>query len=278
MFTLLIILTVLLYGASAFFQYQKLSKKTDRQINSLPVSPSIFQHQQTSKFFGFLAVTLHTFVLHKTLHLDSGINLSLFTTGSLVSWLVALVLIISSLRQKVDNLFIAVFPMAALLILLEAVFPHPEPKPYALGVISHILLSILSYSIFTLAAFQAVLLYKQDLTLKRNLSDSFLNSLPPLQTMERLLFEMLWTGFILLSASLVSGFLFVDDILNQHMAHKSVLSIISWAIFAILLAGRVFWGWRGHKAIYWTIGGFLSLMLGFFGSKLVLEIFLHSPS
>ncbi|MEH6442575.1 MAG: cytochrome c biogenesis protein CcsA, partial [Oceanospirillaceae bacterium] len=153
---------------------------------------------------------------------------------------------------------------------------QPEPKPYTTGVISHILLSILSYSVFTLAAFQAVLLHKQNHALKQHISGKFLNSLPPLQTMERLLFEMLWTGFIILSAALITGLFFVDNIVTQHLVHKSFLSLVSWSIFAVLLFGRNFWGWRGQRAIHWTIGGFISLMLGFFGSKLVLEIFIST--
>jgi ABC-type uncharacterized transport system permease subunit len=264
MFIFFILITVILYCASAGIQFA-----------------STIQTNNTNKLFKFLpkalgtsAAIAHTFLLQNALHLENGINLNILTTGSLISWLVVLVLIISSFRQRVDNLFIAVFPMAALLILLDGLISTPEPKPYASGVISHILLSILAYSIFTLAAFQAILLNRQSHALKHNISGSLLNSLPPLQTMERLLFEMLWTGFILLSVSLLTGFIFVDNIVEQHLVHKSFLSLVSWLIFATLLIGRIFWGWRGNKAIRWTLGGFTSLMLGFFGSKLVLEVFM----
>jgi len=264
MYTFFTLSTALLYSLAGIAQYLQLAKKFHPTRLKLPY--------WAVKFFAVTALLGHTIILQFSLHLEQGINLSFFNTGSLVSWLVALVLLISSLRQQVDNLFIAVFPMAALVLVLQTMFAHPEPKPYALGVISHILLSILAYSIFTLAAFQAVLLQLQNNALKNNIGGGFLNSLPPLQTMERLLFEMLWTGFILLSASLISGFVFVEDIFGQHLVHKSFLSLVSWCVFATLLFGRIFWGWRGHKAIRWTIGGFLSLMLGFFGSKLVLEL------
>ena len=265
MYTFFTLTTVLLYSLAAIIQYLQLAKK--------PGAATILRLPGwAAKWVAAAAILTHTFILQISLHLEQGINLSFFNTGSLVSWLVALVLLISSLRQKVDNLFIAVFPMAALVLALQIMFSHPDPKPYALGVISHILLSILAYSIFTLAAFQAVLLQLQNNALKNNIGGGFLNSLPPLQTMERLLFEMLWTGFILLSAALISGLIYVEDIFGQHLAHKSFLSLVSWCVFATLLFGRIFWGWRGHKAIRWTIGGFLSLMLGFFGSKLVLEL------
>ncbi|MFT5708404.1 MAG: ABC-type uncharacterized transport system permease subunit [Oceanospirillaceae bacterium] len=267
MLMVFVVITVLLYCSSATIQYLQVTNKASTSFN---------EHKSISKILAIIAIIMHTFILQASLHLEQGLNLSIFTSGSLVSWLVALVLLISSFRQKVDNLFIAVFPMAALLILLDVFFAHPEPKPYTTGVISHILLSILSYSVFTLAAFQAVLLHKQNHALKHNISGKLLNSLPPLQTMERLLFEMLWTGFILLSAALVTGFIFVDSIVAQHLVHKSLFSLVSWSIFATLLFGRNFWGWRGARAIRWTIGGFVSLMLGFFGSKLVLEIFIST--
>jgi len=263
MFSVLVLAATFFYLFSAGVQYLQLSKKpTGHLLGKFPLS----------KVLGVLAIFAHTFLLQHSLHLEQGINLSFFTTGSLVSWLVALVLIISSLRQRVENLFIAVFPMAALLILFDTFLSKPEPRPYESGLLSHILLSILAYSIFTLAAFQAVLLHQQNKALKHNISGLLLDSLPPLQTMERLLFEMIWTGFCLLTASLITGFIFVDNIFSQHLAHKSLFSCVSWVIFGILLFGRIFWGWRGSKAIRWTIGGFLSLMLGFFGSKLVLEL------
>ena len=271
MFTFFILSTALLYCLAAGIQYLKVTGFADGQNST----PALF-NKVSSKLLGAIAIFGHTFILQGSLHLEQGLNLSLFTSGSLVSWLVALVLVISSLRQKVDNLFIAVFPMAAILLLFNAFIAQPDPRPFSTQEISHILLSILAYSVFTLATFQTVLLHKQTSALKHNIGGRFLNSLPPLQTMERLLFEMLWTGFILLSASIITGFIFTQDIIIQHLVHKSFFSITSWAIFAILLYGRYAWGWRGHKAMRWTLGGFFCLMLGFFGSKLVLEFFVNA--
>ena len=92
--------------------------------------------------------------------------------------------------------------------------------------------------------------------------------------MERLLFESLWAGFLLLTAALISGFLFVDNLFAQHLVHKTLFSLIAWSVYALLLAGRHFLGWRSQTAVRWTLGGFVLLMLGFFGSKLVLEMLL----
>ena len=93
--------------------------------------------------------------------------------------------------------------------------------------------------------------------------------------MESLLFGFLWAGWILLSLSLLSGALFLDDLLAQHLAHKTILSSFAWVVFAVLLWGRHQLGWRGHKAIRWTLAGFCLLMLAYFGSKLVREFILH---
>ena len=93
--------------------------------------------------------------------------------------------------------------------------------------------------------------------------------------MEKLLFQLIGAGFVLLSISLISGLLFVEDLFAQHLVHKTVLSIIAWFVFGILLAGRIWQGWRGQTAIRWTLGGFLALMLAYFGSKIVLELILN---
>ncbi|MGH8472324.1 MAG: cytochrome C assembly family protein, partial [Gammaproteobacteria bacterium] len=99
--------------------------------------------------------------------------------------------------------------------------------------------------------------------------------LPPLQTLEGLMFQHIGAGFFLLSLSLMSGMMFLNDIFAQHLVHKTVLSLVAWLVFAVLLFGRWRYGWRGRTAIRCTLGGFASLMLAYFGSKVVLELILH---
>lgn len=219
-----------------------------------------------------IAIAAHTLSVYSVLHRPEGINLGFFIAGSLVAWLVALVVVISSLRQRVENLFIAVLPMAALTALLSVWGPDlGVARLYDGGLIIHILLSILAYSIFTLATFQAFLFSMQEQALKQHQTRGIITSLPPLQTMERLLFELIWIGMALLTASLVSGFIFVDNLFAQHLVHKTVLSIAAWLLYAVLLWGHKVQGWRSQRAVRWTVSGFFLLMLGFFGSKLVLE-------
>jgi len=99
--------------------------------------------------------------------------------------------------------------------------------------------------------------------------------LPPLQVMETLMFQMVALGLLLLSLSLISGFLFLEDIFDQHLVHKTILSIAAWFVYATLLWGRWRYGWRGRKAIRWNLAGFFVLLLAYFGKKFVLELILH---
>ncbi|WP_293264622.1 cytochrome c biogenesis protein CcsA [Neptunomonas sp.] len=259
MLTLFTLIAVFLYLTAAILQFKLLKQQTS--------SPA------TIKTIAGAGAIVHTFSVYTVLHQPDGINLGFFIAGSLIGWLVAAVVIISSLRQPIENLFIGVLPMAALTAALSVWGPNLGiAKIYEGGLIVHILLSILSYSIFTVATFQAFLLSRQDHALKQHHTRGLVASLPPLQTMERLLFEMIWIGMILLTASLTTGFLFLDDLFSQHLVHKTLLSIIAWILYAILLWGRTIRGWRSHRAVRWTISGFFLLMLSFFGSKLVLDI------
>jgi ABC-type uncharacterized transport system permease subunit len=101
--------------------------------------------------------------------------------------------------------------------------------------------------------------------------------MPPLLTMETLLFRIIWTGFVLLTLTLASGIFFSEELFGKPLTftHKTVFGILSWLIFAALLGGRVLAGWRGRKALRWTLAGFLALVLAYIGSKFVLEIILH---
>ncbi|MGD9407447.1 MAG: cytochrome c biogenesis protein CcsA, partial [Gammaproteobacteria bacterium] len=69
--------------------------------------------------------------------------------------------------------------------------------------------------------------------------------------------------------------IFVDNVFAQHLVHKTVLSIIALLVFGVLLLGRWRFGWRGRKAIHWTLVGYGLLVLGYFGSRFVLEVLLQ---
>ncbi|MEE8264672.1 MAG: cytochrome c biogenesis protein CcsA [Gammaproteobacteria bacterium] len=226
---------------------------------------------------GMLAIILHGAVLYHIVVTGSGLNLGFFNALSLVAWMVALALLGAAIAKPLENLAIILLPLAALSIVLEMRYPttHILPDSAPMGLRIHVLLSVLAYSLLTIGAFQALLLALQDRQLRKKRPIRIMHALPPLETMETLLFQIIGIGFFLLSLSLMSGLMFLEDIFAQHLVHKTVLSIVAWLVFAILLWGRWHFGWRGRKAIAWTLGGFVALMLAYFGTKIVLELILH---
>ena len=142
------------------------------------------------------------------------------------------------------------------------------------GMLAHIGLSVAAYAVLTIAALQALALAFLDSRLRHHNTSGFVQIFPPLQLMETMLFEMIWLGVILLTASIASGFVFLDDIFAQHLVHKTTLTVAAWVTYSVLLWGRHRRGWRSKTAVWWTLGGFLVLMLGYFGSKFVLELIL----
>jgi ABC-type uncharacterized transport system permease subunit len=237
----------------------------------LPISP-----RQLVIGLGSIALLLHAFLLYQNTLLVQGFNLGIFNAASLMTWAIALMLLFTVLSKPVDNLIIVFFPLSALAIGLDLAFqserilsPNTE-----LGVSMHVLTSIVAYSFLTISALQALFLAYQDYQLRHKHPGWVMRKLPPLQVMEVLLFQMLMLGFIFLTLSLLSGFIFLEDIFAQHLVHKTVLSLIAWAVFAALLWGRKRYGWRGQTAIRWNLSGFFFLMLAYFGSKLVLELIL----
>ena len=225
---------------------------------------------------GFGALLLHGIMLYAELFTARGLNLSFFNAVSLAAWTVAGLLLVSALSKPVENLAILALPVAAITVLLDLRFPGDhllsEGAGWALRV--HVLTSMLAYSLLTLASVQALLLAIQDNHLRRHHPGGFIRALPPLQTMESLLFEMISLGFLLLSIALATGFVYLEDMFAQHLVHKTVLSIVAWIAFAILLWWRYRFGWRGRTAIRWTLVGFAVLMLAYFGSKAVIELIL----
>lgn len=226
---------------------------------------------------GFAAILCHGIGVYGEIFTAAGINLSFFSMASLICCVIAATVLVSSLGKPVENLFIVLFPLAVVAIWLALLLGNSYTPRSDLesGIISHILLSIVAYSVLTIAAFQALLLEFENRQLRRKGSFSLLKALPPLQTMESLLFELLWVGLIVLTLSIASGFFFLEDMFAQHIVHHTLITLASWIVFVILLWGRHRLGWRGRTAIRWTLSGFGLLALGYFGSKLVTEIILQ---
>lgn len=226
-----------------------------------------------SLLVGLIAVTGHFIITYQYIFSNNEIILSLFNTASLVACFVVTCLLIFSVRRPIQSIFIFCYPMAGL-SLVGSLFFNSDTlsfQPENSGIFIHITLSIIAYSIFCIAAIQGLLLYFQNNNLKKRNPTILLRNLPPLLTMENLLFEMIWSGTILLGLAIIAGSIFVDNLFAQHLAHKTIFSIVAFVIFATLLAGRSIYGWRGLTASKWTLWGFSCLMIGFFGSKLVLE-------
>ena len=135
--------------------------------------------------------------------------------------------------------------------------------------------ALLAFSVLSIAAVFAILLAIQERALRHRQFGVWLRAMPPLTLTETLLFRLIAAGFVLLTLTLLSGILFVDNLFGQHLVHKTALSIVAWLVFGTLLWGRWRHGWRGSRAVNLTLTGMAILLLAFFGSKFVLEVILH---
>ena len=223
-----------------------------------------------------LALLLHGMLLVASLRLADG-RLGLTQALSLVTWQTALLLALLSRVAALQPLRATIYSLAAAGALLVAVFPSQAgaDAPHDWKIALHAALSIFAAALLTLAAAQALALAALDRLLHRPDRLNRVLRLPPMQASEDWLFQLIGAGFFLLSLALLSGLIFVDNLFAQHLVHKTVLSIIAWAIFGSLLLGRRRWGWRGKQAVRWALSGYAALLLAYFGSKLVLEQILN---
>ncbi len=95
--------------------------------------------------------------------------------------------------------------------------------------------------------------------------------------LERILFRFIAVGFALLTLTAISGILFSEEVFGRplRLDHKTVFTLISWALFGVLLIGRRLRGWRGRTALRLTLAGFAVLLLAYVGTRFVLEVILQ---
>lgn len=222
------------------------------------------------------AAIAHAVAVSGLLVTPEGLNLGLFRVATLVALASVLLILALAISRPLENMLVVVMPLAIVTLLGALLFdsafePIPAPDP---GFAVHVILAILAYAVLAMAVGQALVTGWQERQLRQRRAAAVLGNLPPLQTMEKVLFELLWVGLLLLTLAIGAGFYFLDNLFEQRVVHHTALSICSWLVFAVLLWGRYRLGWRGRTAIRWTLAGFGLLMLAYFGSKLVIEVIL----
>ncbi len=263
---ILISISLILYFAAATTLLLRLKSSIGSRVKTKIIA----------EVLGLVAIPLHGLALYEMMAGTNGLNLSFFLVLSLTAWLTNLIVLVVAIWRPVENLGLLTLPFAVIVLILQLMSSTPTEVAVQVsaGLEFHITISILSYVLLSIAAFQAVLLAIQNHQLRSHKLRGFIQFLPPLESMESLLFEIIGLGYILLSISLLSGATYIENIVAQHLIHKTLLSISAWVVFAILIWGRWRFGWRGKTAVRWTISGFLVLMLAYFGSKMVQELIL----
>ena len=224
-----------------------------------------------------LALAAHGGHVWQLAHGQDDWRLGLFVALPLAAWAVAALAFLDSWWRPVSCLLIAVFPIAAAVVFSSSfgAYSGAPLRGLGAGMIAHIALSVLAYGMVAIAALQALALAARNYELKRR-AGAPLRWLPPLQTLERMLFQTLWAGFALLVAAIVSGALSLGDAPERGFAHKTTFSLLSAGLLAALLWGHHRLGWRGFTAVRWTLAGFACLALAWLGVEFVLEALLDA--
>jgi ABC-type uncharacterized transport system permease subunit len=284
-------LAALLYGVLALHFWRT------RWRDQTPRAPGIERWERAAVIVPF---ALHSWLVYHGLYSAPELRFGFSQALSVTLWLAVLIYWFESLFVNLEGMQALVLPLAAVSVLLSGLFPGLESPAYVnrFEFRAHLTLAMLAYSLFTIGALHALLMALVEGHLHHDrmfgaLRDSIaphsermgprsgllagpLSSLPPLLTLERLLFRILGLGFVLLTLTLATGVIFSEDLFGKALRfnHKTLFAILSWIIFGLLLGGRYYYGWRGRKALRWTLAGFIALLLAYVGSRFVLEVVL----
>ncbi len=234
--------------------------------------PDAAAPNKTAFFLAVNGVLCHALVHILEVVDGSGLQLHFFAALSLVSLGMAALTTSVSLNQRLQALGIVVFPLAAIFVVALYFFGDNQPEQLSWQLLMHAMLALLAYATLAIASLLALMLWFQERALRNRRIHGWLKALPPLVHLETLLFRTVGVGFILLTFVLLTGMLFVDNMMAQHLWHKTVLSVLSWLVFGGLLLGRWRYGWRGPRAVQLTLIAMGLLLLSYFGSRAVLEI------
>lgn len=237
-----------------------------------------------------LPILVHALVLYRAVLLPAELRLGFAVALSAMMLLAALFYWMESFFYDLDGLQPPMLLLAAIAVLLPMLFGG---RPVGIHGLSfefriHLVLAVIAYSFLTLAVAHAGLMAALERKLHNaphaaghasgdRMFEGVLAGLPPLLTLERLLFRLIGVSFILLTLTLATGMTLSDSLFGRALRfnHETVFALTAWAAFAVLLVGRHFYGWRGRTALRWTIAGFMLVILANIGTAFVLEVVLQ---
>ena len=270
-------LALIFYTAAFFLLWRSLSLRLQHvtEIDSPANNVLTTRYALSATAVGLLfqiAVTSENLIQSEP---TTSLTLSLLGVSNLVACVMVAVIALSALRVRAENLLLLCLPLAAANLLAMALLPEGRTQPITLDSlqIGHILLSISAYAALMTAALQSILIGVQERRLRAP-QRGLLGVLPPMESMENLFISVLWLGLGLLTLSIATGMLFLQDVFGQRLVHHTVLTTLSWLVYAGFLAGHHFFGWRGVTGVRWNLAAFTLLLLGYLGSKFVLEYLL----
>ncbi len=267
-FTVLTAIVVMLYSLASVLVVRSLFRPTVPLLS--PQHRALLAALISSLIFHAILLKLEVFTV-------DGLDLSFGNAMSLIIWVITAMYLLIALFRPATNIGAIILPLDILILIIVLFLPNNAVISTGSPLMHlHIAIAVLAYSLLALAGVQALFVNSQDRALHKHQARQINLHLPPLETMESLLFSMIWAGFILLSLTLVSGVFFSEQIFGKIFVinHHILLSAGAWLVFGIFLFGHWKWGWRGRNAVHWTIGGLSLLVLGYFGTKFVLEFIL----
>jgi ABC-type uncharacterized transport system permease subunit len=225
-----------------------------------------------------LVLVMHAMVIWSAATSPSGFDLGLQHALNLMFLVMTIFVVVCTISLPVTILLIPLIPLDLVLLLWSGFGGRsPGTQGITMQSLPHVIISILAASVLLLAFLQALLLRTVERHLKSH-SVSWGQHLPPLETLEKLLFAAIWTGLILLLVGIATGFLYLEDMFAQRVVHHTVLLSAAAVGYIVLLVGRYRLGWRGETAVRWVLISTGLLVLGYFGSKFVIEILLAPAS
>lgn len=221
------------------------------------------------------AILTHSYAIVHMMRALGPFSIGLLEAVSMLAWTLAVIACFIAVEKQNRSIAAILLALAAFgAALTGSGHTYAEETAPGWELTAHILLSMGAAALFLAAAVTALVLVFLDRRLRAHRLADLPSVLPPLDSVEKVMFRLIGAGFALLTLALLTGFIFVTNLRAQHLEHKTILSCIAWVLFGVLLVGRIRYGWRGRSAVRWTLSGFGVLILAYFGSKFVLEYLL----
>jgi len=195
------------------------------------------------------------------------------------AWGIILVYLFAEFKYKLKVLGAFVVPVGLLIILSTDMLNIGKeggdlmPALQSNWLTAHVAVAVIAYGAYAFSFGLAIMYFIKDNLVKSKSRSFFNENLPSVELLDELSYRFIVFAFPFMSLVIITGAIWAEFAWGRYWSWdpKETWSLITWLVYAAYLHARFTYGWKGKKAAWLSIFGFLTVLFTYYGVNMLLS-------